>query len=57
MFCTNHSIGRINNINEPLLQDTNENSAHQKCIELLIIEVCQYLDDVSSDVMRTIFKL
>ena len=55
MFCTKYFIGRINNIHEQylrrlvqqnytsdfeiLLEDAHETSIHQKCIELLIMEV------------------
>ena len=72
MFCTKHSIGRINSIHERclrliqqnytsdfevLLENSNEKPVHQKCIELLMIEVYKYLNDLSPDIMSDIFKL
>ena len=57
MFCTKHSIGRINSIHkrclrliqqnytsdfEVLLENSNEKPVHQKCIELLTIEVYEW---------------
>ena len=72
MFCTKHSIGRINSIYERclrliqqnctsdfevLLENTNEKPVHQKCIELLMIEVCKYLNGLFPDIMSDIFKL
>ena len=66
MFCTKHSIGRINSIHERclrliqqnytsdfevLLENSNEKPVHQKCIELLMIEVYKYLNDLSPDIM------
>ena len=38
------------------LANANEKSVHQKCIEFLLIEVYKYLNDLSSDIMNTIFK-
>ena len=72
MFCTKHSIGRINGIHERclrliqqnyasdfqvLLENSNEKPVHQKCIELLMIEVHKYLDGLSPDILSDIFKL
>ena len=72
MFCTKHSIGRINSTHERclrliqqnytsyfevLLEISNEKPVHQKCIELLMIEVYKYLNGLSPDIMSDIFKL
>ena len=72
MFCTKHSIGRINSIHERclrliqqnytsdfevLLENSKEKPVHQKCIELLMIEVYKYLNSLSPDIMSGIFKL
>ena len=38
------------------LENANKKSVHQKCIELLLIEVCKYLNGLSHDIMNTIFK-
>ena len=72
MFCTNRSLRRTNNIHgcclcliqqnfrselEIALINANEKSVHQKCIEFLLIEVHKYLDDLSPDIITTIFKL
>ena len=72
MFCTKHSIGRINSIHERwlrliqqnyasdfevLLENANEKPVHQKCIELLMVEVYEYLNGLSPDIMSDIFKL
>ena len=72
MFWTNHSICRINSIHERcprliqqiytsdfevLLENSNEKPVHQKCIELLMIEVYKYLNGLSPDIMSDIFKL
>ena len=72
MFCTKHSIGRINSIHEwclrliqqnyasgfeVLLENGNENQVHQKCIELLMIQVFKYLNGLSHDIMSDILKL
>ena len=72
MFCTKHSIGRINSTHERclrliqqnytsyfevLLEISNEKPVHQKCIELFMIEVYKYLNGLSPDVMSEIFKL
>ena len=72
MFCTKRSHRRINNIHERylhlmqqsyrsefgrLLENPNEKSVHQKFIEFLLIEVHKYLDDLSPDIITTIFKL
>ena len=66
MFCTKPSVGRINSIHEQclcliqqnyasdfevLLENANEKPVHQKCIELLMIEVYKYLNDLSPDIM------
>ena len=71
MFCTKHSIGRINSIHkrclhlihqnyasdfEVLLENTNEKPVHQKCIELLMIEVYKYLNGLSPDIMSDILN-
>ena len=68
MFCIKHSIGRINSRDERylrlipqnyasdfevLLEDANEKQVHQKCVELLMIEVYKYLNGLSPDIMRT----
>ena len=67
IFCTKHSIGRFKSIHERclrliqqnyasdselLLENANENPVYQKCIELLMLEVCKYLNGLSSDIMR-----
>ena len=72
MFCTKHSIGRINSIHERclrliqqncisdfevLLESSNEKPFHQKCIELLMTEVYKYLNGLSPDIMSDTFKL
>ena len=72
MFCTKRSLRRINNIHkrrlrliqqnyrsefERLLENANEKSVHQKCIEFLLIEVYKYLNGLSPDIMNNIFKL
>ena len=73
MFCTKHSIGRINSIHERclrliqqnytsdfevLLENANdEKPVHQKCIELLMTEVYKYLNDLSPDIMSDFFEL
>ena len=72
MFCTKHSIGRINSTHERclrliqqsytsnfevLLENANEKPVHQKCIEFLMIEGYKYLNGLSSDIMSGIFKL
>ena len=71
MFYTKHSIGRINSIHkqclhlihqnyasdfEVLLENTNEKPVHQKCIELLMIEVYKYLNGISPDIMSDILN-
>ena len=71
MFCTKHSIGRINSIHERclrliqqnytsdfdvLFENANEKPVHQKYIELLMTEVYKYLNDLSPDIMSDIFK-
>ena len=71
MFCTKPSVGRINSIHEQclcliqqnyasdfevLLENANEKPVHQKCIELLMIEVYKYLNGLSPDMMSGIFK-
>ena len=72
MFCTKPSLRRINNIHERcqrliqenyrseferLLENANEKSVHQKCIEFILIEVYKYLNGLSPDIISTIFKL
>ena len=42
---------------EVLLENSNEKPVHQKCIELLMIEVYKYLNGLSPDIMKNIFKL
>ena len=71
MFCTKRSLCRISNIQEQclrliqqnyifeferLLENANEKSVHQKGIEFLLTEVYKYLNDLSPDIMNTIFK-
>ena len=72
MFCTKHSAGRINSIHERclrliqqnytsdfevLLENSNEKPTHQKCIDLLMIEVYKHLNGLSPDIMSDMFKL
>ena len=72
MFCTKHSIDRINSIHERclrliqqnyasdfevLLVNANEKPVNQKCIKLLTIEVYKYLNGLPSGIMSDIFKL
>ena len=72
MVRTKRSLHRINNIHElclrltqknyisefeRLLENANEKSDHQKCIEFPLIEVHKYLNGLSPDIMNTIFKL
>ena len=72
MFCTKHSIGIINSIDEQclrliqqnytsdfevLLENSNEKPVHQKCIKLFLIEVYKYLNGLSPDIMSDIIKL
>ena len=72
MFCTKRSISRINSIHERclrliqqnynsdfkvLLENSNEKPVHQKCIELLMIEVYKYLNGLCPEIMSGIFKL
>ena len=72
MFCTKHSTGRINSINEQclrliqqnyvsdfevLLENVNEKPVHQKFIKLLMTEVYKYLNGLSPDIISEIFKL
>ena len=75
MFYTKHFIGRINSIHERylrliqenytsdfevLLENLNEKPVYQKCIELLLNEVYEYLkylNDLSPDMMSDIVKL
>ena len=71
MVFTKNYIGRINSIYERclrliqqnytsdfevLLENSNEKPVHQKCIELLMIEVYKYLNGLFHD-MSDIFKL
>ena len=70
MFCTKHSIDRINNKDECCLrffyqdftydfeikEDENEKTIHQKCIELLLIEVCNSINILLPNIMSTIFN-
>ena len=42
---------------ERLLENANERSAHQKCIEFLLTEVYKYFNDFNPDIMNIIFKL
>ena len=39
------------------MQMKNEKCVPQKCIEFLLIEVYKYLNDLSPNIMITIFKL
>ena len=72
MFCTKHSIGRINSIHERclrliqqnctsdfevLLENSNEKPVYQKSIELLMIDVYKCLNNLSADIMNGICKL
>ena len=72
MFCTKRSLRRINNLHERcllliqqnyiseferLLENANEKSVHQKCIEFLLTEVYEYLNGLSPDIINIIFKL
>ena len=72
MFCTKYSFGRISSIYERclrpiqqnytsdfdvLLDNSNGKSVYQKCIELFMIEVYEYLNGLSLDIMNEIFKL
>ena len=72
MFCTKRSLRRTNNILERclrlvqqnyiseferLLENANEKSAHQKCIEFILIEVYTNLNGLSPDILNTIIKL
>ena len=72
MFCTKRSLHRKNSIHERylhliqqnyrseferLLENANEKSIHQKCIEFLLIEVYKYLNGLSPDIINIIFKL
>ena len=67
-----YGIGRINSIYERclcliqqnyacdfeiLLENANEKPIHQKCIEVLMIDVYKYLNGLSPDIMSDIFKL
>ena len=68
-FCTKRSIRRINehclrliqqncrSKFEILLENANEKCVPQKCIEFLLTEVYKYLNDLSPNIMITIFKL
>ena len=42
---------------EVILENANEKTVNQKCIELLMNEVRKYLNDLSPDIMSDIFKL
>ena len=72
MFCTKRSLRRTNNILERclrlvqqnyiseferLLENANEKSADQKCIEFILIEVYTNLNGLSPDILNTIIKL
>ena len=72
MFCTKRSLRWTNNILERclrlvqqnyiseferLLENANEKSAHQKCIEFILIEVYTNLNGLSPDILNTIIKL
>ena len=71
MFCTKHYIGRINSIHERclrliqqnyasdselFLKNANEKPVHQKCVELLMVDIYKHLNGLSSDIMSDIFK-
>ena len=72
MFVAKHPISTINSKHElclriiqqnyasdfdVLLENANEKRLLQKCIELRMIEVCKYLNGLSPDIIRNIFKL
>ena len=72
MFCTKNFIGRISSIHElclrliqqnytsdfeVLLKNSNKKPVHQKCIQLVMIEVYKCLNGLSPDIMSDIFKL
>ena len=72
IFCTKHSIDRINSIHEWCLrliqqnygsdfevhlENANEKPVHQKSIELLMIEVYEYLNGLSPAIMSDILNL
>ena len=72
MFSAKHPIGSISSTHERclrfiqqnysfdfevLLENANEKPLHQKCIELLMIEVYKYLNGLSPDIVSDIFKL
>ena len=42
---------------EVLLENSNEKPVHQKCIELLMIEVYKYMNGLSPDIKSDTFKL
>ena len=71
MFSAKHPIGSISSAHERylrliqqnysfdfevLLENANEKPLHQKCIELLMIEVYKYLNGLSPDIVSDIFK-
>ena len=72
MFSAKHPIGSISSAHERylrliqqnysfdfevLLENANEKPLHQKCIELLMIEVYKYLNGLFPDIVSDIFKL
>ena len=42
---------------EVLLENANEKPVHQKCLEILMIEVYKYVNVLSPDIIIDIFKL
>ena len=72
MFCSKKSAEKINAIHERplriirndfkslyplLLEETQQTTFHQRCINSLMIEVYKYLNRHSPDIMSDIFKL
>ena len=72
MFCSKKSTKKVNPVHERslrvirndyeslyplLLEETNQTTFHQRCINSLMIEVYKYLNGHSPDIMNDIFKL
>ena len=72
MFCSKKSTKKINAVHERslriirndyeslyplLLEEAHQITFHQRCINSLMIEVYEYLNGHSSDIMNDIFKL
>ena len=72
MFCLKKALHQLNNIHErslhlkhqyyvsnfiTFLVNANEKSTHQKCLDLLIIEIYKYLNGLPPQIMNDIFKL